>query len=78
MHYKETVQVKGVGPVKVSTILLPIGPELYETCLFWRGDSEVVERYLAPGKALRGHARWLDPAKLEERIDAVRRERQEA
>lgn len=77
MHHKDKVEVKGIGPVLVSTVLLPMKPFLYETCLFWQGDSEVVEVYSAPGKALRGHAGWLDPAKIEDRIDAVRREWEE-
>lgn len=72
MHERHTVEVPGVGPVEVSTVLLGMPAGLYETCLFWKGDSEVVERYANPASARSGHARWLDPAKLKAAIYAAR------
>ena len=64
-HLKNTVAVQKVGPVEVSTVDLSL-PEYgivgkgYETCLFWKGDSEVVEWYATQSQAEQGHARWLE------------------
>lgn len=74
-HLRNTVEVKGIGPVLVSTIAVPVSG--IETCLFWQGDSEVVAHYAGPAAAQRGHARLLDPEKLEAIIDRVRAERRE-
>lgn len=45
-----------VGDIDVSTMYVPyVG---YETCLFNRGESEVVERYTLREDAEIGHQRW--------------------
>jgi len=49
--------------IEVSTVLLPlpgITPDGdYETCIFWKHDSEVVERYTTKEEAIKGHSKWV-------------------
>lgn len=60
-HLKTRVALDG-STVTVSTVELPNGR--YETCLFWGGNSEVVDTYAHRATAIDGHQSWCEPATL--------------
>lgn len=62
-HLRTTVVLESVGNVDVSTIDLSQSTPFwtgYETCLFWRDSSQVVETYDTWQAAVEGHAKWAD------------------
>lgn len=46
--------------VMVSTVKLPISVDgcMYETCLFTKSDSEVIDRYETLSSAISGHKKY--------------------
>lgn len=65
--------IEGIGRVRVSTSDIDyICPP--ETCLFWPGDSVVVERYVSWPQAVQGHVAWTaDAARVSKAIMEHRR-----
>lgn len=67
-HLESIVSIETVGKVDISTIDLSQhgrrGLVGIETCLFWRGNSEVVESYPTWDAAVEGHAEWQSAEKV--------------
>lgn len=74
-HLQSTVTLEGIGPVAVSTIDLATHglPWLVgiETCLFWGGQSRVVESYSTWARGVRGHVKWKKPETVARALHAV-------
>jgi len=62
-HLVGTLTIESVGEVTVSTVDLGVNLSFsgYETCLFWRRESEVVETYRTWKEAVERHDYWLQP-----------------
>lgn len=47
--------------IMVSTVDLPVrkySPMIYETCVFFEDESDVVETYSTASEAAQGHIKW--------------------
>lgn len=58
--------------VSLSTIEMPRGMHLgygYETCIFHRGGSDVLERYHTLDQAIAGHKKYEKQYELKEKIN---------
>lgn len=78
-HLKASVTVETVGKVDISTIDLSTHGVRwlngYETCLFWGGNSRVVDIYLTWDDAVEGHAEWQSAEKVARAIHVLYRDR---
>lgn len=66
-HIRETVTLETIGNVDVSTVNLTATTPFWtgsETCLFFKGESEVVETYSTWRQAVAGHVKWATPSTL--------------
>lgn len=75
-HLKSTVTLESIGKVDVSTIDLSHTGiwSGFETCLFFGEggrNSEVVETYGTWESAVKGHASWVEAARLARRLAGI-------
>ena len=59
---RNTINLESIGQVVVSTVELHhTWGNGFETCLFWTGNSMVVDNYSDEYDAKVGHIRWTRP-----------------
>ncbi len=75
-HLKDDVLVDDMI-VHVSTVDLSLSgftsSKGFETCLFWKDESEVVEWYATSEQAAAGHAAWKREAVLFYTLEGIRK-----
>ena len=78
-HLESTVSIESIGKVDISTIDLSQhgrrGLVGFETCLFWGGNSDVVESYATWDEAVQGHAEWNCAEKVARALHVLYRDR---